>query len=287
MGGIEESLPELAEHNRIAEPERKDTCPAAIHAAWFVERRHPGATLTLLPADHLVEDVEKLVQAVEVGVRVAAEESGLVCLGVPPHGPSSSYGYIECSGAAPGHAQACRVARFVEKPDHATAEGMLATGRCLWNAGIFVWRAADFLEEVGRVSPEMGPALALLERHGDAMGFFRQAPRMAVDRAVLERTERSWVVGAQMRWDDLGDWEALSRHLEADREGNLGSGGRLALDARNCITHSPRKPVVLLGVEGLIVVDCEDVLLVARRADAQRLREVPPLLEASGREDLV
>ncbi len=282
---VRKALPELGEANRIVEPEARDTAPAALHAAWLVRQRTPLAILALMPADHVVRDPTHFVEAMQEARRVAEEQGALVCLGVPPAGPSTAYGYVECSGSLPSHARSSPVVRFVEKPKGPRAEALLQGGRCLWNAGIFVWSADAFLREVERVCPELAALSGLLER-GEIEAFFRQAPRMPVDRAVLERSKEVWVVAAQMGWDDLGDWESLARRLPADADGNVGQGVELAIGSSGCVVHSPGKPVVLLGVDRLVVVECEDVLLVASRDCGQRLREVPARLESRGRRDL-
>ena len=128
------------------------------------------------------------------------------------------------------------------------------------------------------MSPELAGPLAALQKDRDPAGFFRRAPRIGVDRAVLERTGRAWVVTADMGWDDLGDWQGWARHLSPGPDGNVGVGVRVAVDAQGCVVHSPDKPVVLLGVQGLVVVECSDVLLVAGKDACQQVRELPALL---------
>lgn len=282
---VARALPDLRRENLLLEPVAKDTGPAAAHAAWAVERREAGAIMAFLPADHLVEDEARFVEAISEARRVAVAAGALVCLGVTPAGASSAYGYVECDRELPGHGRAAKVARFVEKPDAGRARELLASGRCLWNAGIFVWEAARFLDEAAALSPEMGAALRRLRETGDAGRFFGETAAVPVDRAVMERTSSAWVVEADMGWDDLGGWEALARHLPADADGNFGPGVRVALDSRGCVVHSPSKPVVLLGVTDLVIAECDDVLYVARRADAERTREVPGLLRRRGLED--
>jgi mannose-1-phosphate guanylyltransferase/mannose-6-phosphate isomerase len=284
-GPVREMLPELGPDQAIVESERRDTGPAAVHAAWFIRQRKGPATLALMPADHMIRQVDVFVEAMQEARRAAEEHRALICLGVPPQGPSSAYGYVEHTDSLVGRTGSSPVSRFVEKPDADRARELLQGGHCLWNAGIFVWGAERFLEEVERVCPELAAPVALLQK-GDAASFFAAAPRVAVDRAVLERSRNVRVVAADMGWDDLGDWESLARRLPADADGNVGEGLELAVGSRDCVVHSPGKPVVLLGVDGLVVVECEDVVLVARRDAGQELRDIPELLERRGRRDL-
>jgi mannose-1-phosphate guanylyltransferase len=281
-----EQLPDLRPDRLLVEAHARDTGPAAAHAAWRVERHRPGAIVALLPADHSVAAPDRFVEAIAAAAGVADEEGALVCLGVLPSGPSTAYGYVECAGSVPTHARAVRVARFLEKPDAARARDLLAGGLCLWNAGIFVWRARAFLDEARRCWPEIGPALDLLDAGAAPARFFDAAPAIAVDRAVMERTGRAWTVRADMGWDDVGSWDALGARLPADGAGNRGAGDRLALEAAGCVVHSPGKPVVLVGVRDLIVVECDDVLLVAGREAAEQVRRVPAALAARGLERL-
>jgi mannose-1-phosphate guanylyltransferase len=253
-GSVRRALPELPASNLLLEAVARDTGAAAGHAAWEVARRDAEGIMVFLPADHLVEDEARFAEAIAAAARAAEEHAALVCLGVAPAGPSSAYGYVECDGPLPAHGAAARVARFVEKPSAERARELLASDR--------------------------------LRASGDAERFFREAAPIAVDRAVMERTGRAWVVAAEMGWDDLGGWDAVARHLPRDADGNAGPGERLALASRGCLVHSPSKPVVLLGVEDLIVVECEDVLYVARRSESERTREIPERLRARGKASL-
>jgi mannose-1-phosphate guanylyltransferase len=241
--------------------------------------------MVFLPADHIIADDTRFAVAIREAWAAGLAERGLVCIGVTPRGPSTAYGYVECEGRLPGDGRLAKVARFVEKPDAGRAAGLLASGRCLWNAGIFVWRAADLLAEAEALAPELAPALLQLRVDGDAGRFFAECPAIAVDRAILERSRRAWVVEADMGWDDLGGWDAVARHLPADADANCGAGRRVALDSHGCLVHSSGKPVVLLGVEGLVIIECDDVLFVASRDQAERTREVPAALAAAGLED--
>ena len=281
---VRAALPDLPAGNLILEPLARDTGPAAVHAAWRVEAIDPGGGMVFLPADHIVADEARFSDAIQAAWTTARADNGLVCIGVTPRGPSTAYGYIECEGSLPADGPACKVARFVEKPDVERAAVLLASGRCLWNAGIFVWQAADFLAETEVVAPELAPALRRLRAGGDTERFFSEVAPIAVDRAILERSRHTWVVQAEMGWDDLGGWDAVARHLPGDSNANRGAGRRVAVDSRGCLVHSI-KPVVLLGVEDLVIVDCDDVLFVARRDQSERTREVPAALAAAGLED--
>ncbi|MGD8377463.1 MAG: sugar phosphate nucleotidyltransferase [Acidobacteriota bacterium] len=281
-GRVRRALPDLDAGNLIVEPVSRDTGPAAAYASWRILERDPEGLVTLLPADQLMED-KPFARALASAAQAVRERDVLVCLGIRPDRPATGFGYIEVE-VPPRHAEGCAVARFTEKPDARRARALLKGGRALWNAGIFVWRARTFLEEADRVAPELRVGRL---PEVDAVAYFRGVGPAAVDRAVMERTSRAWVVAAEMGWDDLGGWDALGRHLETDGEGNAGHGPRFALDSRGCIVHAKGRTVVLVGVRDLVVVESGDVLMVADRSSAERVRQVPEMLARAGREDLV
>jgi mannose-1-phosphate guanylyltransferase len=202
-------------------------------------------------------------------IRRTALEAGaadfLFTLGVPPTRPETGFGYI-----LPGPPltlengmESFRVRSFVEKPAPATAKQFVEEGY-LWNSGLFVWRADLFLEEVRSVAPDLGRLMGLLEE-GDTDGFFREAPTISVDEAVLERSSRVAGIRADFQWDDVGTWEALARTGTPDRDGNVTGGSARIIDSRNNICISEDGTSVLFGVSDLVVVRRGDVVLVAKR----------------------
>lgn len=282
-GRVRRTLPDLDAGNLIVEPVPRDTGPATAYASWRILERDPEGLVAILPADQLMQD-EPFAQALASAAHAVRKQDVLACLGIRPDRPATGFGYIEVTDRVPRHAEGCEVARFTEKPDAGRARALLEGGRALWNAGIFVWRARTFLEEADRVAPELR-----VDRlpQVDAVAYFRGVGPAAVDRAVMERTSRAWVVAAEMGWDDLGGWDALGRHLGTDGDGNAGRGARFALDSRECIVHAPGRTVVLVAVRDLVIVEVGDVLMVADRRSAERVRQVPEMLARAGREDLV
>lgn len=269
------ALPDLPASAFRIEPRAMGTGPVLAWAAHSALLEDPDAVLVSLHADHRIAPDEAFRATIGDAVRVAIESDLLVTIGVPPVRPETGYGYLfpgEALAGAVGDPPARRVAGFVEKPDPEQAEALVREGY-RWNTGIFVWRAARFLEEVRAHSPEIGPYLPLLDT-GDPEAFFRAVQPIAVDHAVLERSNRVACVDARFEWDDVGSWESLSRTLAPDARGNVGSGAVRIVEGENNIVWSDAGAVVLWGVSGLVAVRAGDIVLVFPRDRAPDLKSL-------------
>ncbi|MGH7995612.1 MAG: mannose-1-phosphate guanylyltransferase, partial [Opitutaceae bacterium] len=262
LDGVRAALPSVPPEQIIAEPARRDTGPAAALATALVRARDPRGIVALFPADAYIRDAggfaRQLAGAVEL--LAAAEEAMLLTFGIVPDHPATGFGYLQIGEeiARAGGVVARRVARFVEKPDEATARGYVAAGGYAWNAGMFLWRADAFLAEAAR----QAPALAAFIRdfpEGDPAAYieerFPRLPRISVDYAIMEKAASVGVVLAEFDWDDVGAWSALPRHLPADEAGNTVSGPAALVDAANNIVVSNGRVIALCGVRDLVVVE--------------------------------
>ena len=268
-------LRDLPEANVIAEPRSAGTAPALAWAAAEIQRRAgDAATMLCVHADWAVADPEGFRQTLACAADVAERNAGLVTVGIVPTRPDPGFGYIQPGAPADG---ARRVARFVEKPDRATAERMVREG-FLWNSGIFVWRVGDFLSEVAALSPEVAPALPLAAT-SDIEGFFAAVKPISVDNGVLERSARVFVLPGDFGWDDVGTWAALHRVRAHDAGGNAAAGDAHVVDSNGNVVHAEGHTVVLYGVSDLVVVSRDGLTLVTTReraADLKRLLDALP-----------
>ncbi|HTK49590.1 MAG TPA: sugar phosphate nucleotidyltransferase [Gemmatimonadaceae bacterium] len=271
--------PRLPRENVIAEPRPAGTAAALAWAAHEIARRGARDDVMLsVHADWAIGDADGFRAALATAAQVAETEHALVTVGVVPVRPDPGFGYIQPGDAVGAHAR--RVARFVEKPDRARAESMVRDGY-LWNSGIFVWRAGDFLDELAALTPEIAPHLAA---HGDDLAAFfgAIASPIAVDVGVMERSGRVMVLAGDFGWDDVGTWAALRRVRARDAAGNATSGTAHVLDAANNVVHADGTAVVLYGVRDLVVVAREGLTLVTtldRSADLKQLIEsLPPAI---------
>jgi mannose-1-phosphate guanylyltransferase len=272
---ILDALPELTPENLWLEPRARGTAPVLAWAATEIARQDPDAVMYSLHADHVIrpeDDFRALVARVGA---LSARARRLCTLGVVPTRPETGYGYIlegEPLADEPD-LQAFAAARFVEKPDRATAGEYLRTGGYLWNTGIFIWPARLLLEELRAHTPEIAQLLPLLER-GQVTEFFERAPTLSVDEGVLERSTRVAVARARFDWDDVGAWDAVARTRSADTAGNVAVGDAHLVDARDCIAWADDGSVVVYGADGLVVVRAHGITLVAPRERAPDLKKL-------------
>lgn len=271
----DEATDHVPEADIVVEPAAKDTGPALAYAAHEARERFGDCVLLCLPADHHVQG--DFTTTAREACEVAVETDGLVTIGVEPDRPATGYGYIEPAPDA-GSTGPTPVASFREKPDADTAATLVAAG-CLWNAGMFAWTPDAFLA-AARDSP-LSPLVDALEDGEPGRGFDAVDP-VSVDYAVMERTDRAYVVPAGFEWDDLGAWDAVARVLDADADGNATLGDALAVDSSGNLLASDDAHISVVGVEDLVVAAYDDRVLVLPKADAQRVREVVAELRREG-----
>ena len=277
-----EQLQELGVTPRalLLEPVGRNTAPAiavaALHAA-----RDADAILVVQPSDHLIGNAAAFAAALKTAV-AAAQRGFLATFGIPPTRPATGYGYIETGEPLAEASGAFRIKRFVEKPKLEQAKRLVADGRHLWNSGMFVFRARRFLEELGRLQPEMlARAREALERGTKDLDFvrldekaFAACPANSIDYAVMEHTKEGAVVRADMRWTDVGSWSALWDIGAKDAEGNVAQGDVALRDVKGCYVYAGDRHVSLLGTEDIVVVETDDAVLVAARSRAEEVKEV-------------
>jgi mannose-1-phosphate guanylyltransferase len=242
--------------------------------------------MVVLPADHTVGDAAAFRATIERALAVAETTGALVTLGIEPTRAETGYGYIEVGGPIDdGGAAAHWAARFIEKPDLARATALLATGRVLWNAGMFAWRVDAVLEALRRWVPEVVGPLERAQAQGGSAALARaygRIPSVSIDTGVLERAERVAVVRAAFPWNDVGSWAAVESEWRRTGTENAVRGRVLAIESRGCVVDAPARLVALLGVEDLVVVDTPDALLVCPKARAQDVRLLVDALARRG-----
>jgi mannose-1-phosphate guanylyltransferase len=271
-------LPDLPESCYWVEPRARGTAPVLAWAAQRIAREDPDAVMVSLHADHVLRPIEALQRTVEVAAQVARDGHRLVCLGIAPDRIETGYGHVEPGEVIDdvGPPTAYVVRAFHEKPDAETAQRYVDAGY-LWNTGIFVWRAADLVEEIGRHSPAL--ARHLEETAGDDDAFFDGAPVSVIDREVMERSDRVATVRASFEWDDVGSWPALMRSRGTGSDGNTIVGDAASVDASGNIVYAEGGRVVLFGVRDLVVVQSGGLTMVLPRDQAGDLKDFVGRLE--------
>lgn len=265
----------------ILEPVARSTAPAIAIAA-LVAAIPAETVLVVMPADHYIEDKVAFQAAINQAA-TAAMAGHLMTLGIKPTTPHTGYGYIERGTALPQSPDAYHVARFKEKPDAATAEAYCASGKYLWNSGIFVFRADVFLATLERLQPDMvaacRQALAQGKRDLDFLRLdgvaFARAPNLSVDYAVMEHADNAGVLPVAFDWSDVGGWAALWQLGAKDTLGNVTKGDVMLHDVKNSYVRADRRLVTVLGLDNVVVVETADALFVA---DMKRVDEVKELV---------
>jgi mannose-1-phosphate guanylyltransferase/mannose-6-phosphate isomerase len=260
----------------LAEPCGRNTAASIGWAASVVREQNP--VLIVLPSDHLIRNQEAFLATLRDAVQLAATKNSIVTLGIVPESAQTGYGYIERGTPIQysGQTAACKVQSFKEKPDAATANQYLKSGTYLWNSGMFIFPAAVMLEELQRYEPILYAGLeAFMQAPADqADRLFSQLLATSIDYAVMERSQRVLCLACEdFGWSDVGSWDAWAAELAADEQGNriFGSGVR-AVDCKNTVVRSSGKPIALLGVDDLVVVDTGEQILITHRSRCQDVK---------------
>jgi mannose-1-phosphate guanylyltransferase len=277
---VRSQLPELPESNLLVEPQGQDTAPAVTWATLEIANRMGNDAIAgFFPADHWIGDPALFQATVQATIALAAQQDVIVTMGIKPTQPATGYGYIEQGepiGTVGAGFTAYQVARFTEKPDLATAESFLASGRFSWNSGMFIFRTGVALAELAIHAPEIYNPLKT-----DGVSVYPTLPKKSIDYALMEKTQKAAVLPVTFAWDDLGDWNALER-LGPQPSGNVELANHVGLDSTGTIFYSanPDDVVVSLGVDDLVVVRDGNVTLVMKKQRSQDIKKVLEKLRA-------
>jgi mannose-1-phosphate guanylyltransferase len=291
---VARQLPQLPERNIVVEPGPRGSGPAIALATAIVARNDPHAIMGSFAADHEVSDLAAFGTAVRTAIEAAAE-GWLVTIGLTPSRPETGFGYIERSDdvvVTTPDGTAYRSARFVEKPGPEAAAAYVVSGRFLWNASMFVWRAGVLLDELARLQPELRAGVCRIaevwgsaQQERVAAEVWTGLAESTIDQGVLERAARVAVVPASFGWSDVGDWHNLGELIERDVAGNSVRGDLLQAETRNSVVWSETdRLIALVGLDNIAVVDTDDALLVVNRTHAQEVRRIVEQLRALQRD---
>ena len=275
----------------LIEPEGRNTAPAVLAAALYLHGRDPDAVMLVAPSDHVIPDAETFAASVEAGLAAVAE-GRLVTFGITPDRAETGYGYLRLTAKPDGSGRAQVLGGFVEKPDATRAASMLAEGNFLWNAGIFLFRAADVIAAYKAHAAQMvAPVTEALAEGQSDLGFLRlaagpwgRAGDTSIDYAVMEKAENLSVVPFAAGWSDLGGWDAVWREAGPDGAGVVTSGPATAIDCHDTLLRSESEALELVGIglDGIIAVAMPDAVLVARMDRAQDVKKAVDVLKARG-----
>jgi mannose-1-phosphate guanylyltransferase/mannose-6-phosphate isomerase len=267
----------------VLEPFGRNTAAVAMAAALLTQERDPGALILMMPSDHVMAAPEAFIEAVAEAAPAARDQ--FVLFGVTPSSPETGYGYIETNGALDGRLR--RVARFVEKPDLATACAYLASGRYLWNSGIFMFSPRILIEEMERFAPQVATAIrAAVGSKGNkrvvelAAEALAPCPSISLDYAVMEHTDRAIVLPLNVGWADVGSWSSIWEYAERDASGNVLRGVVESLECEDCLIWSEGGTVAAVGLKDLVIVQVDNTVVVTPKSRAQDVKLLVERLKA-------
>jgi mannose-1-phosphate guanylyltransferase len=301
LPAVRQELPELPVENAVAEPVGRNTAPCAALGAGLASRLGGNGPVAFLPADHWIPDDAIFREQLQAAFRHATQTGQPITFGITPTCPETGYGYVEVAAeavspsvkAAP-ESVAMVGRRFIEKPDFATAERYLARGHYLWNSGIFVWDSDVFAQALAthlpRVSAFVDKAVAAFGTSGFSAALaeaYAACPSVSIDVGIMEKLSDFAVFQAAFRWSDIGSWNVWGDLAPELADQNRGRATLYQLDSRGNVVYAPERAIALIGVEDFIIVDTEDALLICRKQQAQRIRDLTAQLQERRRDDLL
>jgi mannose-1-phosphate guanylyltransferase/mannose-1-phosphate guanylyltransferase/mannose-6-phosphate isomerase len=276
----------------ILEPQGRNTAPAAAVAAIKAHDISNDAVVMILPADHNISDEKALHKAMQEALSLAKNDH-LITFGIVPDAPETGYGYIQEGQRLSSTKTACKINRFVEKPDSKTAQTYLDSGDYLWNSGMFMFKASKYLEELTQFAPDMVKYCreAILQGESD-LDFFRlnetvfaRCPEDSIDYAVMEKTSNGVVIPLSAGWNDLGSWDALWQIGTKDENQNVLKGDIVTHDVQSSYLHAETRMIAAVGLQNMVVVETADAVLVAPRDKVQDVKKIVDQLKATTRHE--
>lgn len=282
---IRDQLPSIPAENILLEPSRRNTAPCIDYANYRILMREPDAQIIVAPSDHLIIKEEAFLSQVKHGLEFVGEKNALLTLGIKPSRPETGYGYIQAlQKSVSGYEKTGlkRVKTFTEKPDLEMARIFYESGEFYWNAGIFFWSLPTIMQAFEKHIPEVHVlfegGIGKYGTSGEQVFIeetYARCKNISIDYAIMEKAENVYVMASDIGWSDLGTWGSLYEQMETDQHGNAVNGKHVFLynSSGNIINVSDDKLVLLQGLEGHIIVDSKDVLLICKKEEEQRIKE--------------
>ena len=281
---VAEQLPEIPEGNILLEPCRRNTAPCIAYVSWRIKLKDPKANIVVSPSDHLVLNVPEFQRVISSALQYASETDAIVTLGMKPTRPETGYGYIQTdlSAACERNKEIFRVDAFKEKPDLKTAQEYVKKNNMLWNAGIFVWNINTIINalrvyapQINGIFEDMQNVLGTKDEQAAIRERFPQCENISIDYAILEKADEIYCFPASFGWSDLGTWGSLRENTVQDAGGNAVIGSNVKLyETKNCVVHvAQERRVVVQGLDGYIVAEKDNTLLICKLSEEQRIKE--------------
>lgn len=276
---VMKQLHALPPSNILTEPERRNTAPCIAYAAYKIYASDPDAIMVVTPSDHHIGDVEAFRRTLLEGIEYVAEHEVLLTIGITPTFPATSYGYIEQSEEAISTGKG-PIVRFKEKPQKEEAEALLASGKYVWNSGMFIWKVRDIVAALETYLPEVAALFAEIKTYNtsseraDVAQAFMQSKSISIDYGVMEKADNVHVISGEFGWDDIGTWESLYRHVSTQDKGDNPNHKLEGCPNTLIRTQNPNKKVIVSGLDNYVIVDMDDVLVIAPKSDETALHDL-------------
>lgn len=281
---VKKQLPEILEDHILKEPCRRNTAPCIAYVSWKIKARNPKANMVVTPSDHVVMDVNEFQRVIKSAMKFTFNSDAILTLGMKPTRPETGYGYIEADLSYPSsnNKEIFRVDSFKEKPDLVTAERYVQKNNFYWNSGIFVWNVNTIVNALRIYQPNISKIFERLlpYYYTDKEQIlidqdFPTCESISVDYAILEKADEIFVFPSSFGWSDLGTWGSLLANNPKDSHNNALIGNNIIMyESRNCVVHTTQeKKVVIQGLDGYIVAEKDDTLLICRLSEEQRIKE--------------
>ena len=281
---IKEQLPEVPAENILLEPCRRNTAPCIAYVSWHIKAKDPKANLVITPSDHIVMDTAEFRRVITQCLKFTSETDAILTLGMKPNRPETAYGYIQAdlSSSSPRNKEIFRIDTFREKPDLQTAQKYIQQNNFFWNAGIFIWSVSTIVNAFRIYSPAISKIFEnMLSIYGTDKEqemidlHYPECENISVDYAIMEKAEEIFVCLASFGWSDLGSWSSLYMHTRHDLYGNSLIGPDINVyDTHNCMIHTTQeKKVVVQGLDDYIVAEKDNLLLICKISEEQRIRQ--------------
>ncbi|QNP50736.1 mannose-1-phosphate guanylyltransferase [Hymenobacter qilianensis] len=280
---VQQHLPDLPPDQILGEPIGRNTAPCIAYASYRIAQRDPKAVIIVTPADHAVQREEEFRGIISQAVASARAQDILITLGIQPSRPDTGYGYIQFIDGDQSelYGSLRKVKTFTEKPNLELAKMFVNSGDFLWNSGLFIWRAEvilqafhQYLGDIAEVFDEGLDQLGTSKEADFITNAYSRCRNISIDYGIMEKADNVYVLPADFGWSDLGTWDSLHRIGRGDENGNVIDGDVILYDTRECVIKTPsERLVVVQGLEGYIVAEYDNVLLICKRTEEQRVKE--------------
>ncbi len=279
-----EQIPELDTTQVLLEPMRRNTAPCIAYANWHIKVKNPKANIIVAPSDHLILKEEKFISVIKEGIDFVNKNNALLTLGIKPHRPDTGYGYIQIDNTTKKkNNNITKVKTFTEKPNLELAEFFLESGEFYWNSGLFIWSLKSIDNAFEKHLPDINSLFKeglnyynTPEENNYIDKIYSKCKNISIDFGIMEKSENVYVLCSDFGWSDLGTWGSLYEHCSKDGNKNAVTGNNVMIyDTKNCIINMPEdKLVVLQGLNNYIIVESEGVLLVCKKGEEQKIKQI-------------